>query len=421
MTHALLCWALPFLSLFVALSLSLPCPLPACSEQEGAEQAVEELIRHLGDKRPVVREAATRRLLELKDATPALRAALKSPDPEIARRAAWILEEVGRRPGRQALARFTEHVKNGEIDQAVECFVWRSQWEDDKACWQVLTGLAADLIERGRKEFGEVVPRPSNWLPAGDLERYLKAVRPSFFVGSRVWPAKLRKPDGVGIVLRGKDVVVEGASVDAALIACAGGLRARELSLSVIYASGPVELRMLHNSVLICDGDLTVTSVAHSLVIVRGDVHCVKSGAVSSSLVIMSGRFHLGKYETLGKTAKLREGQTKFLDFVKFFDPVREGIEVEAAKRGVRVKTVEASKLFAKSGLQVGDVITAVDKQATADPEAFRRQLRSALAREAFTLQVARGDESRQIRISTARVSQPPAAPQGDSAKTPPK
>ncbi len=409
MTRFLLSCTLPALGVLATLGLASPAvPRPSTQAEPPAE--VAELIRQLGDKRPAVREAATRRLLELKNAAPALRAALKSPDPEIARRAAWILEELGRRPGRQALARLTEHAKNGELDQAVELFVWRSQWDDDKACWQVLTDLAADLIERGRKEFGAAVPPSHKLLPVGDFSRYLKVGRPPFFVGSHAFPAKVRRGNGEGFVLRGKDVVVQAGAESAALIACAGSLQLRsgQLFYSVIYASGPVEMNYLHNSVLVCDGDLKLRTISSSLVIVRGDVHCTSSGGVGNSLVIMSGRFHLGKYAELAKTADLRERQTKFLDFVKFFEPSQAGIAVEAAKSGVRVKTVEASKPFAKAGLQVGDVITAVDKQATADPEIFRRQLRSALAREAFTLQVTRGDESRQIRISTTRVPQPP-------------
>jgi membrane-associated protease RseP (regulator of RpoE activity) len=144
-----------------------------------------------------------------------------------------------------------------------------------------------------------------------------------------------------------------------------------------------------------------VNSISYSLVIARGDIHCSNSGAVgSNSLVITSGRLHLGRFAKVDKGAKVLERQATPLGFVKFFDPAREGIEVEAAKDGVRVKVAAEGKAFAKAGLRAGDVITAVDKEATADPEAFRRQLRSALAREEGpTLRILRAGKAVELKI----------------------
>ena len=275
-----------------------------------ATQQVDDLIQQLGDKRPKVREAATRRLLELEQVVPALRAALKSPDPEVARRAVWILEELRRRPEQRALARLKEHANNGEVDQAVELFVSRLKWEEENACWQTLTGLAARLIERGRKEFGGMIPRPDEFFPAGDFDRYVKAARPPILVGSsRVWPyAGKQAGEGMGFVLRGTELLVAGGHAPRALIACGGSLRViynvpDHLFLSVIYATGPVEMGRLTDSLLICDGDLKAQTISSSLVFVRGDVYCAHDGGVGNSLVIMSGRFHLGKDARIGEKA----------------------------------------------------------------------------------------------------------------------
>jgi hypothetical protein len=407
MKAACLALSLCCLGFLAALGLASPSPGDAGGSPPSE---VDKLIRQLGDKQYAVREAATRRLLELEEASPALRAALKSSDQEVARRAASILEEFRCRSGPRALARLKEHAEKGEVDQAVELFVGRSKWEDEKACWQVLTGLAAKLIERGKQEFGTAVPPLIDQLPAGDFGRFLKVVNPPFLVGSRVRPYAIRKGNGAGFVLRGKDIWIESGHDDYGLVACAGGLRVgrklltSHLTKSVIYATGPVEMQGVIRSLLVCDGDLKVGDIGSSLVIVRGDVHCTNSGSVGNSLVIMSGRRHPAKYETIAKTAKILEGQRDLLGFVKFFDPVREGIEVEAAKGGARVKAVDTGKAFAKAGLRAGDVITSLEGEASADPETFRRQLRSALARdEGLILQVSRGGQSRQILIPPAQ------------------
>lgn len=403
----------PSRSLLAAVALA-GAFLPHCSSAQGDPgREVDELIRQLGDKSPKVREAATQRLVELDTAAPALRAALKSPDPEVARRAAWILQEMEQRPDRIALARLAEHVRNGEVDRAVEAFTWRSKWEDEGACWHLLTGLALNLIERGSKEFGAPVPSPDTpFLPVGDYKRYLDVTRPGFPPGPQFDPSKLRRErPGRGFVVRGQDISIGHSHESGALVAAVGSLRAEggKLFSSVLYASGPVEMGDVYHSVIVCDGDLKVRTLGGSLVIVRGDIHC--RGPVGNSLILLSGRFHLtSKFETIDTKTKLREKRSNFLGgFVKFFDPARAGVEVEPAKGGVRVKAVDGSKAFAKAGLRTGDVITAIDKEATADPEAFRRQLRSALARDQGpTLRVLRGAEVEQIRIPSGHAQGPP-------------
>jgi hypothetical protein len=397
------CW----LGLLVALSLASLSP---GRTGEPPAREIDDLIRKLGDGQHAVREAATRRLLELEGVVPALRTAQMSQNAEIAKRAAWILEERRRRPGQRALARLKQHVKNGEIDQAVELLVARAKWEGENACWQALTGLAADLIERGRKEFGEVIPPPDRLLPVGDFDRYLKDCHPVFMVGSRVNPEGKRAGQGEGSVLRGKDMLIQRGEGCGGLIACAGNLHVTsknqlcDLSHCVVYATGSVAMKRLHNSLLVCDGDLKALTIVNSLVIVRGDVYCADNGGVGNSLVIMTGRFHLGKRESrIGKKADLREQKPDLLGFVKFFDLAQAGVEVEAVKGGVRVKALDANKALAKAGLRVGDTVTAVDEQGFLGPDTFRRQLRSALARDSFTLQVSRGGQNRQIRIPPAQ------------------
>src|SRR5262249_13593876 len=164
----------------------------------------------------------------------------KSPDPEVAHRAALILKELDRRPGERALARLKAHGKNREVDQAVEILVWRPKWEDENACWQVLTALAADLIQRGGKEDGAGLIPASEKLPAGDFARYVKVMRPLFLTGTRIQPGKHPNAEpGVGLVVRGTDVVFEGArAYPGVLVAAAGSFRFPpfELENAVVFA-----------------------------------------------------------------------------------------------------------------------------------------------------------------------------------------
>ncbi|MCI0458544.1 MAG: PDZ domain-containing protein [Gemmataceae bacterium] len=401
MKRLLVGWAWPALGLLVTLAAPFALSAPGCE--------VQELIRQLGDKQPKVREAATRQLLELKGAETALHAALKSSDPEVARRAAWILKERDRRSGERALARLQEHARHGEVDQAVEILVRRPQWADENTCWQALTGLAAQLIERGRKEFGADLLAKGLWhLPAGDFGRYVKRARPLFLTGTRLHPDKdkMFKLKHLGFVARGTDMILERSArvpYDSALIAAAGSFRYDEaLDSSVIYSSGPVTMLEIDHSVLVCDGDLKVETISNSLVIVRGDVYCVNPFVVRDSLIILSGRFHLGKptWALDKKTTKVREQQPDFLGFVKFFDPAREGVEVEPAKGGVRIKAAADGKPFAKAGLAAGDLVVAVNGQPAESPEVFRRLLRRTFVTgETTVLRVERDGKQSEVRV----------------------
>ncbi len=401
-------WPLSSLGLVAALALTSPVALPAAGEKDGPGREVEELIRQLGDKQFPIREAATRRLMELPQAIPALREALQSPNPEVARRAGLVLKALDRWVEQRTLARLKEHARHGEVDQAVELLVGRPQWADEHACWQALTGLAAALIERGRQEFGVGLLAPDKWLwnlPAGDFGRYVKVARPLFLTGTRLHPNKDRKfkEKHSGFVARGTDVVLErSAPYGGALIAAAGGFRSdEELHSSVIFAGGPVAMPSIGRSVLVCDGDLKADSIGNSLVIVRGDVYCIKSGDVLNSLIILSGRFHLGKYTDFNKkTTKVRQQQADLLGFVKFFDPAREGVEVEAAKRGVRIKAVTAAKPLARAGLAAGDLIVGVNGQPAESPEVFRRLLRRTFVTgESTLLRVERDGKRVEVRV----------------------
>jgi S1-C subfamily serine protease len=98
--------------------------------------------------------------------------------------------------------------------------------------------------------------------------------------------------------------------------------------------------------------------------------------------VIASGFVQFLPSETpeLRRDNEVKEHEPNPLGFVRWFDPVRVGITVEAADGGVRIKAAAAGKAFAGAGLRAGDLVTAIDREAVKSPDEFRLLLRSKLA-----------------------------------------
>ena len=92
----------------------------------------------------------------------------------------------------------------------------------------------------------------------------------------------------------------------------------------------------------------------------------------------------------------LEENQPRPLKFVTWFDVAREGLTVEAADGGVKVKTVEDKKPFGKAGLRAGDLIVEVDNEAASSPNVFRQLLRRALTGDyGVRLRICRGSDAK--------------------------
>ncbi len=155
---------------------------------------------------------------------------------------------------------------------------------------------------------------------------------------------------------------------------------------------------------IVSDGDVTLRDALGCLVIARGTVRACefRDCLVVSGQAVVSTKFL--KDEDAYKNCSIKQNEPFPLSFVRFFDPAREGVTVEPADGGVRVKTVDAAKPFAQAGLRAGDVIAAVDGTASASPEVFRRLLRRAwVGDEGVALQVVRGGKTRQILVPTPR------------------
>ena len=105
---------------------ALPSPLRGRADEPALpEPDAARLVRDLGSNDFKVREAATRRLLEYEAPPPALRAAEKSRDAEVARRASRIIHEITQREENAAFAKLTEFARHGEVDRFIELLARR--------------------------------------------------------------------------------------------------------------------------------------------------------------------------------------------------------------------------------------------------------------------------------------------------------
>jgi hypothetical protein len=364
-------------------------------ESVSSEPNAARLVRELGSADFKAREAATRRLLEYEAPPPALRAAVKSGDPEVARRASRIIHEITRREENAAFAQLTEFVQNGEIDRLAELLARRLKWHDEVACWQAVAELNGKLLDLEKKQFrfrgapgrrGFFIEMPTHLCPRapdrggpfiGDFRRYAQWLRPQM-VAARRADLDLKGPGH--FVVRAEHIAAKG--VEHGLLVSSRGTRVHSVHDSVILAGGPVEVELMSGPILVCAGDVKCCDVFGCLLIARGDVRI--SGYARDCVIITAGSVQFLPNKVLdGKiprheNVEIKEHEPNPLGFVKWFDPARVGVTVEAAAGGVRVKA--AAKSFAAAGLRAGDLLTAIDGEAVKTTDEFRLLLRTKLA-----------------------------------------
>ncbi len=193
---------------------------------------------------------------------------------------------------------------------------------------------------------------------------------------------RVEKEGKTTYLVRGEEVSFSYRPGDNTLVFSSGPVRASLFGSGVILAGGPVEVTHgLGPAVVVCDGDCRLPGDGHfasrSLVIARGDVYCTK-GTIECT-IIAGGKVHLADKRS-AEWNIIREHEPNAFGFVRFFDPARVGLVTDPDAKDVRLKEVRPGTPFAAAGLQAGDVVLAVGGQNTPDREAFRRQLRRALA-----------------------------------------
>jgi hypothetical protein len=191
-----------------------------------------------------------------------------------------------------------------------------------------------------------------------------------------------------------------GAAIRYGIVACSGPVRSPNFVGSAIFANGPAEIGSLDKGLVVCDSAITVRSGTFSLIIARESITCEGTFA---GCTIISGKSIIRKKAALDECCVV-ENEATPLKFVKFFDPVREGVGVEMSNDGVRVKEVLAGKAFSKAGLEVGDLIRTVNGAPINSVEAFRQLLRRPIATaDDLALGIHRKGKALEVRVPTGK------------------
>jgi hypothetical protein len=366
--------------------------LPCAGQTHGqstppAKESVDELILLLASKDFKDRERAAKLLVERKDAVPALKKALQSADLEVATRIQWIFKKREQQHALQALPRLKALVKMGAVDQVAELLAQWPLGTHEAACWQEVRTLMQTLLDLHDKQSGQtkISVFGGNNLP-----------EPKVITGLRIMEIAEHWED-VRFIRAGQ-VSLDGRAAFAT-IACSGYCKCYAFGTGAILAGGDVDVRTLADALIVSDGDVSVYDGFRALVIARGTVAC--TGGFSQCHVICGKKLIVEDPRRL-MNCKVTENAAMPLGFITFFDPAREGVEVEPAKVGVRVKAVDGAKAFAKAGLRPGDVIVAVDGEIVDSVDVFRRLLRhSLIVDDGLSLRVLRNGRTHDVWLNT--------------------
>jgi hypothetical protein len=337
---------------------------------------VERLIERLGDDDFEVREQATEQLSVRDDAWPAVRGVLQSPDAEVRRRAASILEALEARRKRRLIQGTAALARDGAVDEFLERLVRWGDADKEDVGGQAAVQLIDKLLELERPERERQMWSPI-MSPLGSYADYLKDVKPTILASPLV------REDKQGTYLvRCEDMAFTWGPGAGSLIFCSGPARIPALGHAVILAGGSVETgHGFIGVVVVCDGDCRMGGerqiTDYSLIIARGDVYC--PWGIHNCTIIAGGKVHFREERQKGWNI-VRENEPNAFGFVHFFDPARIGLVTDPDARDARLKEVRPQTPFAAAGLRAGDVVLTVGGKPTPDRETFRRMLRRALA-----------------------------------------
>lgn len=354
---------------------------PSPTEKQRQEE-IRKLIGQLSSEHFKDREEATRRLIEREDALPALREAVKSEDAEIRARAQKALETITKRLAKRALRRAIGKLKKGQTDQFVDTVV---QWRDyvDEECWKAALDHFHTVNDKAMKASGGQFKLTRNprrlmttlpWVEITKLRfshtDHLKKGERANINRERIIADSITVPDGF---------------IHNSFVICSGSVRQKySLGSSIVLSNGNLHVGDkerfggIGGCVVICDGDVTADGVGDSVIICTGKVS-IGEGARNS--VIVSGsevrmRLNPDFPGAIIENSLIQERQLRPLDFIRFFDPAKEGIEAKTAGNAVHVEGIAAAKAFGRAGVRCGDQLVAVNGTKVDSAEAFRRLLR---------------------------------------------
>jgi hypothetical protein len=263
-------------------------------------------------------------------------------------------------------------------------------------------------------------------LPGPMLRTYLVRNLVSVLPGGRAkLDVRTNKEGRSTYLARSEDLFIAWAS--SSLLVAAQRVGFTRLEEGIVLCGGDVELQAGGSIVLVCDGDVvTKKCLAVALVVSRGSVRL--AGDVSKTVILAGGDVSFSersivrnvivraagsvtlpkKARAYGHDLKGKVANALALAPVKFFDPASVGVAVAPAKFGVRVTTATPGQPFARAGLAIDDLVTALDGRPVPSPQAFRRLLRKRLVEGGTALfEVRRAGRKVEVRVPLGLGSSP--------------
>jgi hypothetical protein len=307
------------------LVMVLVASVPLAGAQQHDERDFQGLVKRLGSADFRQRDSATEALKMDPNSATLLRDALRSPNTEIARRAAIILEYHDRRPVRD----LQSAAKEGRVNAFVELLADWPAGKYETEAWNGVRDLMRPILELHEKTGGEKIDVSSlrdGRVIAVVSEPLVKEIRNNklgdggrlvyFFVRTR--SVSLSPPP------RSNDTGYRPGGVFTA--SGSVKLRSSPESLFIILAGGSVEIGgdQLFQSVVISGGDVTISShsVVDSLVIARGQV--TYTGArLGAGCRIISGKSVICDKKNAAR-CMITENDPNPLGFIRWTDPPKE-------------------------------------------------------------------------------------------------
>lgn len=366
-----------------------------------ADADVRQLVWRLGDDDFDAREDATRRLLVMPHAEPALRRATHSDDPERAARARKVLKTfVARRVAAQR-ERLRVDVRSGAAGTLAERIVAWEAAADDERRWQAPLSFFHQILDRHELHHDRL---SALRLPTRSFEAHVKKYSPGVrSSASLLEVSATHEVETIRMFASGVNVRSNGIPISSVLVATESVKSGNLLNSFVLCGGDVLASNSVFVSVVVCEGDFVAEkALVGSNVFARGDVVCrqgawkcrifaggdVRAGNLSKfedCTIRAGGKVSLHSSSDL-RPSKIEQGATVDFGPVRFFETRRLGVETARADSGVCVSALDPSKSFARAGLRQGDLIRRGDGLPIGTVEAFRRHIRRRAAVEGFTL-----------------------------------
>jgi hypothetical protein len=379
-------------------------------EQAPPPRAVDvaALVKQLGSDDFAEREAATRRLSALVlDPPPELLAATRSESPEVRGRAATAAESMRRNVALVRMPRGEQFARQSKVDLFVAATAVWDLKPEDRRLWEPALDLGRRLIAKADM----TKQRKPNGCPAAykDYETFQDLKSPRY---ARVDQVYVRK-DADTLLLSSYNeaiqapAVAEPKAIGGSLVVSRGSVSASSaIAKSVVLANGDISARTItYDSILVCDGNVTITEgeISRCVVVARGNISAAEGA--DTSVLMAGGKVRLGKERVTKRQAEsghynvIVEGEPNTLGLA-FFELATVGVVVKLEGGEVTVANFKVQSAFAAAGVEIGDVITAVNGKKPDSAESLRRLLRDALALGDAAVVVRRGDATETLKVS---------------------